>query len=139
MQCHSQPQLQLLHPSVRISEDNIMAPFKPVPSHRATHINKLLREVWKLPIEVIDSALVNHFIQYWSAEYFWQKEEDGTIYKDGRVFKICYHRCIRADCMSLSRTDQITLSFRVPKHTYEGLIPIVLVSCNKSVIHSTKR
>jgi hypothetical protein len=118
-----------------------MTPLLPLPvrSHRVTHIKKILTTEWKLPIEVIDSALLHHFIQYWNSEYFWQKEEDGIIYKDGRVFKICYHHCSILDCMALSRTDQIALSFRVPKHTFEGLMPIVLVSCNRSTIHSTKR
>ena len=114
-----------------------------IPPQRTNHIKKLLCTEWKLATSVIDSALVGYFNLYWSAGYYKDavaKEvksgHSGILYRDGRIFTIKYYKCTEADCLTLLPTAQIALSFRIPKHTLEGLHPTVLVSCNRSTLRS---
>ena len=107
-------------------------------AHRAAHIKKVLATTWMLSNEFKDSVLLNHFLLYWDKKYFQSQVIDGTIYKDGRLFKVIYHNCTPESCTNMfpastvstvsTVSTQLALSFRVPRHIYEGAYPVVLVS-----------
>jgi hypothetical protein len=110
-----------------------------VPAHRTAHIKKVLATTWLLTTEFKDSVLLNHFIIYWDRAYFQQQSSDGTIYKDGRHFKVIYHNCTPEDCAvqiagvsGVSSSNQLALSFRVPRYIFDGAYPVVLVSPSRS-------
>lgn len=126
-----------------------LAPTIVPSSHRKAHVKKLLETEWNLPLPVRDSILVNHFILYWSPQYLCQQLRyndsigyPDTIYKEGRTFKVVFHRCtaVEADVLNAASTTttQVALSFRVPKHEY-GIDPIVLVSVSLSATHKQKQ
>ena len=134
------------NPTVRAHSCN---DIQTVPAHRTAHIKKVLATTWLLTTEFKDSVLLNHFIIYWDRAYFQQQSSDGTIYKDGRHFKVIYHNCTPEDCAvqigaevsgagagaevsGAATSTQLALSFRVPRHIYEGAYPVVLVSPARS-------
>ena len=111
-----------------------------IPPHRIAHIRQIIQTEWNVPVAVRDSCLLHHFILYWETSHLLSQldiSRDGTIYKDGRLFKVIFHKCTLADCIAAS-TTQVALSFRVPKHSYEGLHPVVLVSASKAHTHARK-
>lgn len=86
------------------------------------------------------TQLQHHFMLYWDAKYFFKQlaiNDDGTLDKEGRKFKVIFHNCTREECKA--STQQLALSFRVPlwKYIATGTIcPMVLVSCKKSKNHN---
>lgn len=101
-----------------------------IPRDRITHTKRIIENEWMIPVAVKDAALITHYLLYWDRKYFALQSADGTIYKEGRLYRVIYHKCTPEDCAvdAAGQHGQIALSFRVPKHTYEGLHPVVLVS-----------
>jgi len=110
-----------------------------IPSHRISHIKKIIQTEWSVPVAVRDSCLLHHFILYWETSHLLTQLDagGGAIYKDGRLFRVIFHKCTLADCIAAS-TAQVALSFRVPLHSYEGLHPTVLVSASSVHIRARK-
>jgi len=112
-----------------------------VPAHRTKHIKNVLATEWNLHPDFVTSVLCNHFKLYWKPSYLLAQLDhslcDGTIYKDGRLFKVIFHKCSLADCIK-STVSQVAISFRVPKHVYEGAVPVALVSCAHQHQHSKR-
>lgn len=126
---HSNPNYH--NPTIQLhSVSEIVKNTSHIPAHRTAHIKKVLATTWFLSTEFKDSVLLNHFLLYWDRKYFRSQAIDGTIYKDGRLFKIIYYNCTPQDCISevVKNTSQLALSFRVPRHIYEGAYPVVLVT-----------
>lgn len=90
----------------------------------------MITHTWNIPIQVRDNLLSHHFILYWDAGYLCSqlaKNDPGTLYKEGRLYKIIYHNCTESDCREITSPNQVALSFRVPYNS--TLPPVVLISC----------
>lgn len=104
---------------------------------------KIISTGWNIPLAIRDTICDRHFILYWDAGHLQtvlHENEDagfpGTIYKEGRVFTVQYHKCTKLDCAD--SVGQIALSFRVPSHRYDNLAPVVLISNATSASHREK-
>jgi hypothetical protein len=108
-----------------------------IPPHRVSHIKQIIQTEWNVPVAVRDSCLLHHFILYWETSHLLAQLDDnsGAIYKDGRLFKVIFHKCTLADCIAAS--GQVALSFRVPKHSY-NLMPTVLISASSAHTRARK-
>lgn len=112
----------------------------PIPAERTNAVKKQLESTWNLSMQFRDSALVGHFILYWNSKYLLASLTDGgaTLYKEGRLYKVIYHKCTREELIS-SAQQQVALSFRVPHHKYERLYPTVLVTTSTEHIIKKKQ
>lgn len=65
-----------------------------------------------------------YYMLYWQTTYFFSRMDKGTLEREGKVYKIIYHK---TDPASLRKGNQVKLSFRCPMPAF-GLQPVVLVT-----------
>lgn len=118
-----------------------------ISSAQKSHLIKQIKTEWTLPLAVRDTALLHHFILYWSAKYLVSSIDNNrcyqpdSVYKEGRNYKVVYKDCTAEEVAALASNDanaQVALSFRVPKHEL-NMPPIVLVSCSPSIVRTKNK